>query len=247
MLGLGLGLTFVQSGSLWLPTDEGDVTLWAEFPNYAESGGDGTWTATVGGDLTNGTTAPTASAGEPSFNGTNNRLRSATALDALMSATEGTIMVAVKPTAHPADQSGISGPYDNNLFVSNTANSTFGLSLADVSGTDKYVAHIYDGSYKTVKVAATYNVYRSVVTRWAQGATIELSVDGLNDAGAAGFSSTAIGTWGSTGGAFDMGGNYFNNHWFQGNVRAIAIFSTKKSDAIVAKWNALARSRYGTA
>lgn len=246
MLGLGFGVTFrpSASGVLWVPEDEANCTLWAEQGDYAESGGDGTWTALVGEDLVNGSTAPTATDGEPVFNGIDNRLRSATALDALMSATAGTICVAVKPTAHPAEAG---GPYDQNLFVSNTANSTFGLSLASDAGTDRYYAHIYDGSYKVVKVAATYNTFRSVVTRWAQGATIDLMVDGLDNNGAAGFSSTAIGTWGSTGGAFDMGGNYFNNHWFQGTVRAIAIFSTKLDDATIAKWNALARSRYGTA
>jgi hypothetical protein len=244
-----IGYSFGAGGRAggWSPISETDCNLWVEAPGYADNGaGNGTWVALVGGNLTDSTAAPVAASGEPSFNGSSNRIRSATDLNALMSLTEGTIFAVVKPTAHPADEAASGSPYHNKLFVSNTANSTFGLSMADDGGTDRYFAHIYDGSYKVVKVAATYNVYRSVVTRWAQSATIDLMVDGLDNNGAVGFSSTAIGTWGSTSGTLDVGGNYINNRWYQGFIRAMAIFSTKKSDAVVAKWNAFARNRYGT-
>lgn len=226
----------------WSPAAEPSCTLFAEKPNYSATAPAGTWTASVGGNLSHASAAPSASSGEPVFNGTSNRLNSATNLDALMSATAGTVCVAVKPTANPAT----GNVYDNRLFVSNTGQSSFGMAFANFSGTDKFVAHIFTGGYHNARVAASVSNFHAVVARWSQGATIDLSVDGLNDLGAAGFTSSSIGTWSPTGGTLDVGGNYNNGNWFQGTMRAIAIFSTKLSDAVATKWNKVCRCEYGT-
>ncbi len=54
------------AGAVWTPDEANAIGLWSR-PGYAKTDDDGTWTASLGDDLTNTGSAPAASSGAPLF------------------------------------------------------------------------------------------------------------------------------------------------------------------------------------
>jgi hypothetical protein len=135
------------------------------------------------------------------------------------------------------------------------SSGTLGIGFGNNGSTPSACAHIYDATlanYKGIAAAASAGSLHAVVSRWGTAAsTFDLSVDGALSG--AGFATT------STDGNFSsfldypmsLGLQYPDssvaNQTFNGELRAVAVFSAKVPDATIAKLYGWSRQRFGVA
>lgn len=236
----------------WSFSSEASCTWFVEKPDYSV-GANYLWTARVGANSTAaaGTTTPTATAGEPVFDGTDDFIGGPTmaSLFDLSAPSAGSLVVVAMPTAAAA-QGGTLNGYDNPMFLSTSSGSAnFGLGYSNRQFTNSSVpgveAVINDGSYKVLRCTASVSEMHAVLWRFADSDNHQLQVDGKKNDGTAGFESAAVGTINTTSAAAFVGKNYASNKFITGTIRAIAAFNVKVSDTVAAKILKLARVRYG--
>ena len=236
----------------WSPQNDASVTLFVKGPNYAVSAGTGTWTATVGSNVTGSTNVPNVSTepsapGTPAFTSYNNPAAGAAYLTGplttgLCSASAGTIMAVAKPYVNNADF--FTASYQNAQLAN--FGSPIGLWTSADAGLTTFGAHLYDGNgilFKAVHQNYTQGQYCAVLARWSTS-VIEISVDGSIPAG--GGSTPTIAGVSGIGTNLLIGQQYNQAQFWSGNMRALIIANTTWNNSQLAQFYAWSQQMYGT-
>ncbi len=231
-------------------------TSFLEKPSYT-GGATGTWTARVGPNFAQptATNVPTAVAGEPDFDGTNdflNGVSSTTAFGFAGATGGGTMFVGTKQDTAKPQNASVVNVYDPGIVGHFSGGVMVGMSYSDYQYQPTYQpaavgAFIYDSTpgYRDVSCKATLGVLHAVLMRAQANDFLQLQVDGKNNAGAAGWESLAVLSINAFAAPLGLGANY-STVYTDGTTRFAVFFSAKISDAEAVKLNKWARRRHGT-
>lgn len=229
---IGLGLTNVQ-GSSWSPAQLTASGFWQK-GNYAGTTWTGSGSAGSSGSnsLADATHGPTATNGEPVFNGTNQYFANQFSIATLMSLASGTIFCCFNASAATADNV---NTFNNPGLLSDSGNGlVFAYSTAGV------VASIFDTGYRTIKTAAATGSTHAACMRW-DSANLNLNVDGVD---ATPVGCGAIGVSGAN--TLFSGINAGLTFPFAGTVHALITLQSAITAADVANLHNWAKQQYGS-
>lgn len=233
------GTSNAWSFDYWYPGDVASCTLLAEKPDYAVSAGTGTWTARIGGNPSEATVEPSATAGAPVFAGAQRLLTASTIgnyLD-MVAASAGSSAIVINASAAAA----ASSPIENGVCL--WAENVRGGIGAAFSSTYGLTAWLTDGSYMYAHraMAADGNPHIAM-TRFSDGTSVGAKVDGSL------WSETSIGTYAAdTANAINIGQGYSSGFLNNATMLVAAFFSTKISDSDATKLYNWAQQRHGVA
>lgn len=242
----------------WWPGVLADVPYVAERPNYAATGGNGTWTVRKGGtNFTNATTAPTATSNTPNFDGVNDFLAGPTFLSLLdfghpAGGGGGAFGCVVNMDMAAAQGATLSG-YDNPMFYADNSSGLHGCGYSDRThsgGGNGVEAYINTSSgYSVIRAAMSTGAYHSVLQRFQamnglDGNIHELYIDGALGAQADGVPGPLTDASSLT---CVLGKNYNGTKFIDGTMRAFFFARVKLNGDFIDKFHRWSRCRHGVA